>query len=764
VLAVFSRLGADPNLYSLVFGESVLNDAVAMVLFGSLSTFLSTPATPAAVGAAAAGFVGVFAASMAVRGAGRSHRLGGGRGGGGLLESWVGPTRRHKSLCCHKISNPAPPLRHVRPGVQLGCGVALLAAALVRTGYFRSSHSPLESSLVVLLGYAAYTLGDGLRLSGIVAVLFCGLFMARYVRPNLAPSSRARVGAAPAQADDRACSFQQAGQAHAGSARGVAKPSSAATPVSSPKAVPAPDPPPPPPGQRLLQAAVQRGGGVCVCVHRGLSQHRSARLPGRPVAALPGELQDAAAMPGFRDGGAATAGLLAGMWQPAHQATSALPLSWCGAALVQGVSFAALALSRALNVVPCCAAVNLLRAAGSPRIPASHQLVLWWSGLRGAMAFAIALQAADAVPGGRAAACSGRGAGNLGPPHSLTSASMVHRPAVGLTMFCVAVAPAPLALMLQRAAAAQDATAVSPPPPLLLRPSAAPPAGSPGQIMLSATYFIVLATVLVNGGSCAFMLKRLQLRTADSARWGPRVPRLGAPRRTHPALPSPCVPAARVWPITLASNCTARRLSFSKLEWSAGAEDSEGGDAASPLLHSASADEAAGGSPLSSHGGMLRWVAAKTPCKRGCHGGPPLLHRSRSAHSGGGRSVLGMCCPPNQSPADRQPALSLRHMASLLQDPHTGQPLPGQHVPGWPRELWADRGACECAHEHRRRRAARPWLGSGQPAVAHGAPTRHNSRSDSSSKPRRAAHRVQQPHAVGGLWRPALERRQMSCR
>lgn len=67
MLAVFQRLGAHPDLYSLVFGESVLNDAVAMVLFRSLSRFQHAPATPAAVALAAASFAGVFAGSVAVR-------------------------------------------------------------------------------------------------------------------------------------------------------------------------------------------------------------------------------------------------------------------------------------------------------------------------------------------------------------------------------------------------------------------------------------------------------------------------------------------------------------------------------------------------------------------------------------------------------------------------------------------------------------------------------------------------------------------------
>lgn len=71
--------------------------------------------------------------------------------------------------------------------------MALGTAALVRTQYFRSPHAPLESSLVVLLAYGSYVLAEGLRLSGIVSVLSCGVFMARFVKPNLTPASRDRV-------------------------------------------------------------------------------------------------------------------------------------------------------------------------------------------------------------------------------------------------------------------------------------------------------------------------------------------------------------------------------------------------------------------------------------------------------------------------------------------------------------------------------------------------------------------------------------------
>ena len=49
VLSVFQALDADADLYIKGFGESVLNDAVAMVLYNTLATFLGEEVTTASV-------------------------------------------------------------------------------------------------------------------------------------------------------------------------------------------------------------------------------------------------------------------------------------------------------------------------------------------------------------------------------------------------------------------------------------------------------------------------------------------------------------------------------------------------------------------------------------------------------------------------------------------------------------------------------------------------------------------------------------------
>lgn len=54
----------------------------------------------------------------------------------------------------------------------------------------------------------------------------------------------------------------------------------------------------------------------------------------------------------------------------------------------------ALAISRLANILPIAALVNWLRFPHE-RITAAKQFVMWWAGLRGAMAFALAVKAAE---------------------------------------------------------------------------------------------------------------------------------------------------------------------------------------------------------------------------------------------------------------------------------------------------------------------------------------------------------------------------------
>ena len=45
VLSIFAEVGVNPDLYFLVFGESILNDGVAVVLYNMMSVFAGMDAT-----------------------------------------------------------------------------------------------------------------------------------------------------------------------------------------------------------------------------------------------------------------------------------------------------------------------------------------------------------------------------------------------------------------------------------------------------------------------------------------------------------------------------------------------------------------------------------------------------------------------------------------------------------------------------------------------------------------------------------------------
>lgn len=141
VLAVFQAIGVRDDLFSMVFGESVLNDAVAIVLSRTLVTFAGdNPAPINSENLMAAGntFLTIFIGSTLI---GLVY---------GLLSAWVFKKlnlRNHDEL------------------------------------HF------MESALSFAFPWAAYFTAEASALSGIVAILFCGIVMATYTRLNLSKTA-----------------------------------------------------------------------------------------------------------------------------------------------------------------------------------------------------------------------------------------------------------------------------------------------------------------------------------------------------------------------------------------------------------------------------------------------------------------------------------------------------------------------------------------------------------------------------------------------
>ncbi|XP_019884710.1 sodium/hydrogen exchanger 7 isoform X6 [Camponotus floridanus] len=145
IISIFNDLHVDVNLYALVFGESVLNDAVAIVLSGSIQNYAeryqsgSGGFETVAFFQAFGDFVGIFSLSLFI-------------------------------------------------GATMGCLTALL------TKFTRVRDFPLlESALFVLMSYSTFLIAEAADLTGVVAVLFCGICQAHYTYNNLSPDSRQRT-------------------------------------------------------------------------------------------------------------------------------------------------------------------------------------------------------------------------------------------------------------------------------------------------------------------------------------------------------------------------------------------------------------------------------------------------------------------------------------------------------------------------------------------------------------------------------------------
>ncbi|XP_072722864.1 sodium/hydrogen exchanger 9 [Ciconia boyciana] len=143
VLAIFHELHVDTDLYTFLFGESVLNDAVAIVLTYSISIY-SPKENPNAFDAAAffqsvGNFLGIFAGSFV-----------------------------------------------------MGSSYAVVTALL--TKFTKLCEFPmLETGLFFLLSWSAFLSAEAAGLTGIVAVLFCGVTQAHYTYNNLSPDSKMRT-------------------------------------------------------------------------------------------------------------------------------------------------------------------------------------------------------------------------------------------------------------------------------------------------------------------------------------------------------------------------------------------------------------------------------------------------------------------------------------------------------------------------------------------------------------------------------------------
>ncbi|CAM4394148.1 unnamed protein product [Caretta caretta] len=151
VLAIFNELHADVDLYALLFGESVLNDAVAIVLSSSIVAYQPTGENTHAFDAAAffksvGVFLGIFSGSFMM-------------------------------------------------GAVTGVVTALISFLVFNSSKFTKLHCfpLLETALFFLMSWSTFLLAEACGFTGVVAVLFCGITQAHYTYNNLSVESRSRT-------------------------------------------------------------------------------------------------------------------------------------------------------------------------------------------------------------------------------------------------------------------------------------------------------------------------------------------------------------------------------------------------------------------------------------------------------------------------------------------------------------------------------------------------------------------------------------------
>ncbi|TLS23774.1 uncharacterized protein PpBr36_06026 [Pyricularia pennisetigena] len=136
IIAIFNSYKVDPKLYTIIFGEAILNDAVAIVIFESAQK-------------SARGLTKGSAAGISTF----------------FWGFWIF-------------------LRDFFGSLFIGALLGILTALMLKYTYLRR-FPKLESCLIVLIAYATYYFSQAIHMSGIVSLLFCGITLKHYAYFNM---------------------------------------------------------------------------------------------------------------------------------------------------------------------------------------------------------------------------------------------------------------------------------------------------------------------------------------------------------------------------------------------------------------------------------------------------------------------------------------------------------------------------------------------------------------------------------------------------
>jgi len=131
ILSIFNSYKVDPKLYTIIFGESLLNDAICIVMFETCQQFHGKKAQFSSF------FEGIFL----------------------FLVTFTVSTF-------------------------IGLVMGIIVALILKHSHIRR-YPQIETCLVLLLAYESYFFSNGCHMSGIVSLLFCGITIKHYAYYNM---------------------------------------------------------------------------------------------------------------------------------------------------------------------------------------------------------------------------------------------------------------------------------------------------------------------------------------------------------------------------------------------------------------------------------------------------------------------------------------------------------------------------------------------------------------------------------------------------
>lgn len=131
ILSIFNAYKVDPKLYTIIFGESLLNDAISIVMFETCQQFHGKPVAFSSLFEGIGLFMMTFTVSTII-----------------------------------------------------GMSIGILVALILKHSHIRR-YPQLETCLVLLFAYQSYFFSNGAHMSGIVSLLFCGITLKHYAYFNM---------------------------------------------------------------------------------------------------------------------------------------------------------------------------------------------------------------------------------------------------------------------------------------------------------------------------------------------------------------------------------------------------------------------------------------------------------------------------------------------------------------------------------------------------------------------------------------------------